>query len=301
MTIQENLILAAWLVPIGLAAGFLGLAVRSGGVLLLVPFLAVWYPTAPVRYLAGMGLLLALLCAVVGVGDGVRRGEVKWPAAKWLLIAALVMGAAGAVATRFLSRIRYDMLLGLMLMSTAAYLLAKAGGGEPAAAPLADLAAAGKLKASASRTMRPTGNPGAALPGAGIPGVIPGVLPGVMEMISGVLSLVGGFVGAGVAMAQERVLERWGKLSRESAAATAQAVVLAMTLAGVALSGPAVLRVHGIRQLTLMTMGVLGGALLATLTRGRIRGRWVEGAMGVVLGAMGAWVILAGINAGVSE
>ena len=112
-----------WLGLLGLAVGGFGTIIGAGGGFLLMPILAALYPTEPPAFLASMSLAVVFFNAASGSVGYARMKRIDYRAGL-IFSAATVPGAiVGAIATGYLPRKTFDLLLAAAIIAGAIFIL----------------------------------------------------------------------------------------------------------------------------------------------------------------------------------
>ena len=114
-----------WYVPLGFFVGTVGTLVGAGGGFLLIPILLFLKPEAPPEQLTGISLAVIFLNATSGTIAYHLKGRVDWHAMRAFTVAAIPGAILGAYATYFISRARFNVLFGVLMIVVSTYLFFK--------------------------------------------------------------------------------------------------------------------------------------------------------------------------------
>ena len=163
------------LVVLGVLVGAIGTLIGAGGGFLLIPVLALLYPTDDPGTLTGISLLVVAVNALSGSIAYARMGRIDFRAGAWFAAAAIPGAVLGAWVSTVMSRRLFEALLGTLMVAAAVWLLARAqraaladAAGAAGAAMVPGAAATGRAP-RADGAARAAATAGATGP-AGVPG-----------------------------------------------------------------------------------------------------------------------------------
>ena len=249
-----------WLVPLGFLAGGYGTLIGAGGGFILAPVLLVIYPEAGPETITSISLAVVFFNALSGTLAYARSGKIQF---KWGIIfaGATIPGAvAGALATTAISRGRFNLIFGLLLIAVA-ILLAINPGRPP-------LARAGDNADDTALKFKP-----------------PTVLVG--SGLSTVFGFISSFFGIGGGFLYAPTLLYLLKFPVHTAAATSLFVLTITAFAGSVTHIAAGLFEHGVRRAIALSIGAIAGAQIAARLSPSLHGDWIIRSLALALGAVG--------------
>jgi len=125
------------LIVLGLAVGSFGTLIGAGGGFILVPVLVLLYPDDSTQTITSISLAVVFFNALSGSIGYLRQRKVDVRSAVWFSSAAVPGSIAGALATGFVPRAMFELVLGVVLVGASALLLVsprRAAGEVPPAA-----------------------------------------------------------------------------------------------------------------------------------------------------------------------
>jgi uncharacterized membrane protein YfcA len=250
----------ALLAVLGVATGAYGTLIGSGGGFILVPLLLFLYPEDSTGTITSISLAVVFVNAVSGSIAYARQGRIQYGVAAVLVVAALPGSVIGALLAQQLPRGWFDALFGVLLVGLSLYLLMgrRASGGSAASAP-------------------PTAPPGALRAAAGI------------SVGIGFLSSAFG-IGGGVMHVP--LIVRLLNFPFTAAAATAQFVLVFMSLSGTLTHILAGEFQTGWRRTGALSIGVILGAQLGAFLSPRVGGATLARLLSAALLLVGIRLIL---------
>lgn len=108
---------------LGLAVGCFGTLIGAGGGFILVPVLVLLYPYESTQTITSISLTVVFFNALSGSVGYLRQRKVDVRSALWFCVAAVPGSIAGALATGFMPRAVFELVLGVVLVGAAALLL----------------------------------------------------------------------------------------------------------------------------------------------------------------------------------
>jgi hypothetical protein len=268
-----------WLVPLGFVVGAYGTLIGAGGGFVLVPILALLYPTESPELLASISLAVVFFNALSGSAAYARMGRIDYRSGA-LFAAATVPGAVlGALTTSFLPRRLFDGTLGtLLVVGSIALLLGGDGGKWRAARSISHTATRTLVEADGTHHIYSYNM------AAGI---------GISVAVGFLSSLLG--IGGGIIHVP--ILTYVLHFPVHIATATSHFVLAVMALAGTLVHVATGVFAHGVRRTLALAIGVLIGAQLGARLSGRIGGGWILRGLAIALGFIGVRVLLQALGA----
>ncbi len=108
---------------LGLFVGCCGTLIGLGGGFILLPVLVLVYPDKPAQSIAAISLGMVVFNALSGTIAYARMGRVDYHAGIAFIIASLPGAAIGALSTGGVSRALFEVIVGCVLVSMAAFLI----------------------------------------------------------------------------------------------------------------------------------------------------------------------------------
>jgi uncharacterized protein len=133
-----------WLVPLGFFAGAYGTLIGAGGGFVLAPALLLIYPAEAPETITTTSLAVVFFNALSATLVYARSGRIDFKRGI-IFAAATIPGAiAGALATTAISRARFNLVFGLVLIAVAIFLAINPG--KKGAAAIAQPPSMGELQ-----------------------------------------------------------------------------------------------------------------------------------------------------------
>jgi uncharacterized membrane protein YfcA len=115
---------------LGLVVGGFGTIIGAGGGFLLLPLLAVIYPTDPADLLASISLTVVFFNALSGTIGYARMKRIDYRAGGLFAAATLPGAVLGALVTKQLQRQAFDVILAVTIIGVAVFILIASGKGR---------------------------------------------------------------------------------------------------------------------------------------------------------------------------
>jgi len=263
-----------WLVPLGFAVGAYGTLIGAGGGFLLVPILALLYPTEGPELLTSISLAVVFFNALSGSAAYARMGRIDYRSGVLFATATIPGAVLGALTTSFLPRRLFDGTLGaLLIVGSIALLLGGEGSLKRSERSVSHALTRTLVEADGTRHIYSYN-------------VSVGV--GVSLVVGFLSSLLG--IGGGIIHVP--VLTYVLHFPVHIATATSHFVLAVMALVGTLVHIATGVFAHGVRRTLALAIGVLLGAQLGARLSSRIRGRWIMRGLAIALGFIGARVLL---------
>jgi uncharacterized protein len=112
-----------WLIPLGLFAGAYGALIGAGGGFILVPVLLILFPNEAPEIVTSISLMVVFLNALSGTIAYARSNRIDYKIGMIFSLATMPGAVLGALATTAVSRERFNLLFGFLLLAIAAVLV----------------------------------------------------------------------------------------------------------------------------------------------------------------------------------
>ena len=254
-----------WLIPLGFLAGGYGTLIGAGGGFVLAPALLLMYPGEAPETITSISLSVVFFNALSGTFVYARssRIDIKWGV---IFAVATMPGAViGALATTAISRERFNLVFGLLLIAVAIFLVV-----SPGRKPMSTTAQ--------QTTIQPHLSLFTLLVGAG--------LSTVFGFVSSFLGIGGGFLYVPALIYLLRV-------PIHIATATSLFVLTLTAFTGTATHVAAGLFQHGVRRALALSIGAILGAQIAARLSRHIHGDWIIRSLAAALGLVGLRLVMA--------
>lgn len=251
-----------WLLPLGFFAGGYGTLIGAGGGFILAPILLLLYPAEAPETATSISLAVVFFNALSGTLAYARSNRIDFKAGLVFALATIPGAVAGALATTAVSRERFNLIFGGVLIAVATFLVF-----NPGKKTAAGIALAGSSKQEAPKL-------------------------NLLTLIAGtVLSLLFGFIssffGIGGGFLYVPALVYLLRFPIHIATATSLFVLTITAFAGSATHVAAGLFHHGIRRTVVLSIGAILGAQISARLSHRIGGDWIIRSLAVALGLVG--------------
>jgi len=255
-----------WLLPLGFFAGGYGTLIGAGGGFVLAPALLLIYPGEAPETITSISLAVVFFNALSGTLAYARSNRIDFKSGSIFAVATMPGAVAGALATTAMSRQRFNLVFGLLLVAVAAFLALNPG--KKNAARLVQTA-----DANTARNLN-----------------LPTVLIGAS--VSSVFGFVSSLFGIGGGFLYVPALVYLLRFPIHIATATSLFVLTITAFTGSATHIAAGLFHHGLRRAIALSIGAILGAQLAARLSQRIHGDWIIRSLAVALGLVGLRLIL---------
>lgn len=255
-----------WLIPLGFFAGGYGTLIGAGGGFVLAPPLLLIYPGEAPETITSISLAVVFFNALSGTLAYARSGRIDFRSGAIFAVATMPGAVAGALATTAISRQRFNLVFGLLLVAVATFLALNPG--KKNAARLGQA-----IDAQTTRNLN-----------------FPTVLIGAS--VSTVFGFVSSFLGIGGGFLYVPALVYLLRFPVHIATATSLFVLTITAFTGSATHIAAGLFHHGVRRAIALSIGAILGAQLAARLSQRIHGDWIIRSLAVALGLVGLRLIL---------
>lgn len=251
-----------WLMFVGLFAGGYGTLIGAGGGFILVPILLLIYPGESPETVTSISLAAVFFNAVSATLAYARSNRIDFKSGLIFALATIPGAVSGALATTAVSRERFNLVFGLLLIAVAAFLAF-----NPGRKTAAGIAQAGSDKHAAPTLDRMTLGIGAAL-----------------SLLFGFIS---SFFGIGGGFLYVPALVYLLRFPVHIATATSLFVLTITAFAGSVTHVAAGLFHHGIRRAIVISIGAVLGAQVSARLSHRLSGGWIIHSLAVALGLVG--------------
>ena len=263
-----------WLIPVGFILGTYGTLVGAGGGFVLVPMLLLLYPKEAPEVITSISLAVVFFNALSGSGAYMRMKRVDFRSGILFAVATIPGAILGAIATSFIPRPLFDVILGVLMIAGSLFLIFhrhKEVGGKKSEMP-------GCLVRNLVET-NGTEHTFSYSPKAGI---------GLSLVVGYISSLLG--IGGGIIHVP--ALVHLLNFPVRIATATSQFILAIMALTGTGVHIFAGDFHHGIRRTIALAIGVLIGAQLGARLSNRVRGAWIIRGLAIALGFVGVRILM---------
>jgi len=254
-----------WLIPLGFFAGGYGTLIGAGGGFVLAPVLLLIYPDEAPETITSISLSVVFFNALSGTlaYAGAKRIDFKLGA---IFAVATMPGAiVGALATNAVSRAKFNLVFGVLLIAVAIFLALSPGQ---------------KGVAQASRDSRRPFKPSG-----------PALLAGVF--LSTIFGFISSFLGIGGGFLYVPALIYLLRLPIHIATATSLFVLTITAFTGSATHIAAGFFHSGIRRAIGLSIGAILGAQVAARLSRHVRGDWIIRSLAAALGLVGLRLVIA--------
>ncbi len=254
-----------WLIPLGFFAGGFGTIIGAGGGFVLAPALLLIYPGETPETITSISLVVVFFNALSGTVAYVRAKRIDYRFGMVFAAATMPGAIVGALLTTSISRAKFDLFFGLLLIAVATFLALNPGKkGAAIAQSSPDSQRISKLKA---RT----------------------VLAGVS--LSTIFGFISSFLGIGGGFLYVPALVYLLRFPIRIATATSLFVLTITAFTGSATHIAAGLFHHGVRRAIALSIGAILGAQIAARISPRIRSDWIIRSLAIALGLVGLRLI----------
>ena len=254
-----------WLIPRGFFAGGYGTLIGAGGGFVLAPALLLVYPSEAPETITSISLAVVFCNALSGTLCAVQTNRFQLGA---IFAVATMPGAVlGALTTNVISRDKFDLVFGLLLIAVAVFLAL-----NPGQKGIAQVAQAGVDFPLAKKWTART------------------LLAGVC--LSTVFGFLSSFLGIGGGFLYVPALVYLLRFPIHIATATSLFVLTITAFTGSATHVAAGLFHHGIRRALGLSIGAILGAQIAARLSRHIRGDWIIRSLAVALGLVGLRLVV---------
>jgi uncharacterized protein len=254
-----------WLIPLGFFAGGYGTLIGAGGGFVLAPALLLIYPEEAPETITSISLSVVFFNALSGTLAYARAKRIDFKLGAIFAIATMPGAILGALATNALSRAKFNLVFGLLLVAVAIFLALNPGQ---------------KGVAQAGLDPRLISKPSART-----------LLGGVC--LSTIFGFISSFLGIGGGFLYVPALVYLLRLPIHIATATSLFVLTITAFTGSVTHIAAGFFHHGIRRAIGLSIGAILGAQVAARLSRHIRGDWIIRSLAVALGLVGLRLVIA--------
>ena len=255
-----------WLIPLGFFVGGYGTLIGAGGGFVLAPALLLIYPGEAPETVTSISLAVVFFNALSGTLAYARSARIDFKSGLIFAVATMPGAVAGALATAAMSRERFNLVFGLLLLAVAIFLAF-----NPAKKNVAAMAHAGLDRKTKLKLNPPTLLAGAA--------------------VSTVFGFISSFLGIGGGFLYVPALVYLLRFPVHIATATSLFVLTITAFTGSVTHVAAGLFHHGISRAIALSIGAILGAQVVARLSQRIRGDWIIRSLAVALGLVGLRLI----------
>jgi uncharacterized membrane protein YfcA len=251
-----------WLVPLGFLAGAYGTLIGAGGGFVLAPVLLLIYPDEAPETIASISLAVVFFNALSGTIAYTRANRINYQAGMRFAAATVPGAVAGALANTALSRAKFDVIFGVLLIVVAGFLALNPG--KQATGSFAD----------------------ATLDSSKIGGLsAPALLLGAL--LSALFGFISSFFGIGGGFLYVPALMHLLHYPVHNATATSVFILTITAFTGSATHVALGLFHHGIRRAILLAIGAIFGAQIGASLSHRLHGDWIIRGLALALTLVG--------------
>jgi hypothetical protein len=251
-----------WLIPLGFLTGAYGALIGAGGGFVLAPALLLIYPAEASETITSISLAVVFFNALSGTIAYTRAKRINYKAGISFAAATVPGAVAGALTNMTVSRAKFDVVFGVLLIAVAVFLAFNPG------------------KQVAARFAQ------ASLDSFGI-----GELSGPTLLAGALLSTIFGFIssffGIGGGFLYVPALVHLLRFPVHIATATSLFILTITAFAGSATHVAAGLFHHGVRRAVLLSIGAILGAQAGAWLSHRLRGDWIIRSLALALALVG--------------
>ena len=251
-----------WLIPMGLFAGAYGALIGAGGGFILVPALLILFPNEAPEIVTSISLMVVFFNALSGTVAYARSKRIDYKVGVIFSLATMPGAVLGALATTAISRERFNLLFGLLLLAIAAVLVISPG------------------KESATRIAQSSRR----LPSPRSLDIATLVIGALVSTAFGFLS---SFLGIGGGILYVPALVYLLRVPVHAATATSLFVLMITALTGSATHFVTGLFHAGTGRAVALSIGAVVGAQAGAVLSQKIHGEWIIRSLALALGLVG--------------
>jgi uncharacterized membrane protein YfcA len=256
-----------WLIPLGFFTGGYGTLIGAGGGFVLAPALLLIYPGEAAETITSISLAVVFFNALSGTFAYARSNRIDFKTGLIFAVATMPGAVIGALVTAAISRARFNLVFGLLLIAVAVFLAFNPG--PKGAAQLAQASSGTKSNSRLSSR--------ALFIGVG--------LSTIFGFLSSFLGIGGGFL---YVPALVYLLD----FPIHIATATSLFVLTITALTGSVTHLAAGLFHHGFDRAIALSIGAIFGAQVAARLSQHIRGDWIIRSLAIALGLVGLRLVM---------
>jgi hypothetical protein len=256
-----------WLIPLGFLTGAYGTLIGAGGGFVLAPTLLLIYPGEAPETIASISLAVVFFNALSGTIAYTRARRIDYKTGITCAVATIPGAVAGALANSVVSRAKFDIIFGIVLIATAVFLAL-----NPSKKVAARFARASFDSSDIRELTAPALFAGAAL--------------------STLFGFISSFFGIGGGFLYVPALVYLLRLPVHIATATSLFILTITAFTGSATHVAAGLFHHGIRRAIALSIGAVLGAQVGAWLSYRLHGDWIIRSLALALALVGVKLLL---------
>jgi len=273
-----------WLFPLGFLIGAFGTLIGAGGGFILVPILLLVYPDESTELITSISLAVVFFNAFSGSVAYSRMKRIDYKSGLIFAVATIPGAILGALSTAYVPRHAFDILFGVLMILTGAFLWFSAKDDHSrTGAPAPDTS---RPETPAAWTVRNFVDKDGTHHHYAYNPIIGIVISVFVGYISSVLGVGGGFI---------HVPALTGLLNFpvHVATATSHFVLAVMALTGTAVHIATGVFAHGVRRTAVLAAGVVLGAQAGARLSNRVGGKWILRGLALAMVFVGVRLIMA--------
>ena len=251
-----------WLILLAFFAGAYGTLIGAGGGFVLAPALLLLYPGEAPEIVTSISLTAVFFNALSGTLAYANSKRIDYKSGMIFAVATMPGAVLGALATTAMSRARFDLLFGGLVILVALFLVVSPGKKSAVHMGQVNVSLAAILDRSK---------------GALLLGVV----------VSTGFGFISSFLGIGGGFLYVPALVYLLEFPIHTATATSLFVLTITTLTGIATHVAAGLYHHGIRRALVLSLGAILGAQAGAQLSQHIHGDWIIRGLALALGLVG--------------
>jgi uncharacterized membrane protein YfcA len=259
-----------WLIPLAFFAGAYGTLIGAGGGFVLAPALLLLYPNETPEIITSISLTVVFFNALSGTVAYARSKRIDYRSGMKFAAATMPGAVVGALATTAISRARFNLLFGGLLLLIGLFLGVSPG-----------------RKTAVQMGQVPDNS-------AIIFGRSKGALLFGLVMSTG-FGFISSFLGIGGGFLYVPALVYLLHFPIHTATATSLFVLTITSLTGLATHIAADLYQHGVRRAFMLSIGAILGAQVGAKLSQHIHGDWIIRGLALALGLVGIRLIVSSL------
>jgi len=267
---MEHYLQFFWLIPLGFFAGAYGTLIGAGGGFVLAPALLLIYPTENAEVITSISLTVVFFNALSGTLAYASTNRIDYKSGLIFALASMPGAVVGALATTAMSRARFNLLFGGLLILAALFLIASPG-----------KKSAFQMGQANSKTPAILNLHGAAL--------------FLGFLVSSLFGFISSFLGIGGGFLYVPALVYLLQFTIHAATATSLFVLTITSLTGVATHVAADLYHHGMRRALFLSIGAILGAQVGAKLSRHLGGDWILRGLAFALGLVGLRLLVSSL------
>jgi uncharacterized membrane protein YfcA len=251
-----------WLIPLAFFAGAYGSIIGAGGGFVLAPALLILYPDETPEIITSISLTVVFFNAFSGTLAYASSKRVDFKTGTIFAVATMPGAVLGALATTAMSRARFNLLFGCLLILVALLLAVSPGRKTAVQMGQANFKAPAIFELNKAKSI-------------------------LVFVLSTGFGFISSFLGIGGGFLYVPALVYLLKFPIHTATATSLFVLTITTLTGIATHVAADLYHHGIRRAFVLSIGAILGAQVGAKLSQHIHGDWIIRGLAIALGLVG--------------